>query len=78
MPLLKKFERKRFTEIYLLSGEIVTIFKCGIYNYRDTRRPDVWICGVVKLKKEGVDFGPISPPYAVKEAFEILGYTIKV
>lgn len=75
MPVLKMFKRKQYDEIYLLSGEIVTIFASGIYNYLDTRRFKV---GSVTIKDKRVDFGATPPPNAVKEAYEILGYTIKV
>lgn len=78
MPVLKMFKRKQYNEIYLLSGEIVTIFAGGIYNYLDTRRSDTWEVGSVTIKDKSVDLGPIPPQNAVREAYEILGYTIKV
>lgn len=77
MPLLKRFQQKHFNEIYLLTGEIVTIFDTCMYSYIDPRRPDVYQVGFVKITNGSVDFGPLPPAVAVLEAYEILGYKVQ-
>lgn len=70
---------KNFEEVYLLSGEIVTIFlEDGCYNYKHTMLPELYICGsFFKLADKAVSICPIpKPPSAVKEAFEELGYKV--
>lgn len=78
MVELKRLRGKKYTVIYFISGEIVTVFKDGVFNYEDAMRSEVFEIGAARIDGEFVEFTKPLPKGAVIQAFKDLGYTVKV
>lgn len=78
MEVLRKFKQKAFTEIYFISGEIVTIFDGGVWNYRDTRKSYLYCVGGFFGHNNTVTEITLPFPDVIKDALIEAGYTLEL